>query len=209
VDEAHVEHAVGLVQDEGLNAVELNMPLFDEVKQAARRGDQDVDASRQSLHLRILAHAAEHGGAAQASVAAVGGKGIQDLDGQLAGGRQHQETCGTRLRAPVGLDQALQKRQREGRRLAGSGLGDAQQVLALQEERDGGRLDRRRHGVALGLKGAQERLGQVKVGKRSHSCFQCRWHDADRASSRARRRVRSLASKALWLPGMRALPGRV
>ena len=39
--------------------------------------------------------------------------------------------------------QPLQQRQREGRRLAGAGLGRAQHVAALQDRRDGGGLDRR------------------------------------------------------------------
>ncbi len=38
VDEAHVEHAVGLVEDEDRDAVEADMALLHEVEQAARPG---------------------------------------------------------------------------------------------------------------------------------------------------------------------------
>ena len=43
-DEAHVEHAVGLVEHEDRNLVEPDMALVAEVEQASGRGDQDVDA---------------------------------------------------------------------------------------------------------------------------------------------------------------------
>ena len=45
VDEAHVEHAVGLVEHEDRDLVEPDMALVAEVEQAAGRGDQDVDAA--------------------------------------------------------------------------------------------------------------------------------------------------------------------
>ena len=43
-DEAHVEHPVGLVEDEDLDAVEPDMALPDQVEQPPRRRHQDVDA---------------------------------------------------------------------------------------------------------------------------------------------------------------------
>ena len=46
MDEAHVEHAVGLVEHEDLHLVEPDVALIHEVEQASRRGDQDIDAGR-------------------------------------------------------------------------------------------------------------------------------------------------------------------
>ena len=45
LDEAHVEHAVGFVEHEELDVAELDVALAHQVEQAARRGDQDVDAA--------------------------------------------------------------------------------------------------------------------------------------------------------------------
>ena len=42
--EAHVEHAVGLVQDERVDLVQQDVTLAEHVEQAAWRGDQQVDA---------------------------------------------------------------------------------------------------------------------------------------------------------------------
>jgi hypothetical protein len=52
----------------------------------------------------------------------------------------------------------MQDRQREGRGLAGAGLGRAQEIDAGQDVRDGLRLDRGGNGVAFTGHGAQEGL---------------------------------------------------
>ena len=46
VDEAHVEHAVGLVEHENFDPVEPQRVALDEVEQAAGRRDQHVDPVR-------------------------------------------------------------------------------------------------------------------------------------------------------------------
>src|SRR3546814_6413135 len=82
-DEAHVEHAVGLVEDEVRDAVETHVALVQQVHEASGRGDQNVDPARQRAHLRPLGDAAEDDGVAQAQVAAVGLERIADLHGEL------------------------------------------------------------------------------------------------------------------------------
>ena len=67
MDKAHVEHAVGLVEHEDLEAIEPHQALAHQVEQTARRRDQDVDSARQRLHLLALAHAAEHDSTAELS----------------------------------------------------------------------------------------------------------------------------------------------
>ena len=72
VDEAHVEHAVGLVEHEDGDLVEADVALIAKVEQAAGRGDQDVDARLEGLHLVMLADAAEDHGGPQRQTPAVG-----------------------------------------------------------------------------------------------------------------------------------------
>ena len=60
MDEAEVEHLVGLVEDEDLDVAEVERALVDQVEQAAGRGDEDVDAARQAADLAADRHAAEH-----------------------------------------------------------------------------------------------------------------------------------------------------
>ncbi len=58
VDEAHVEHAVGLVEHEVRHAVEAHVPLAHQVEQAARRGDEHLRRATQRELLAALPHAA-------------------------------------------------------------------------------------------------------------------------------------------------------
>ena len=140
MDKAHVQHAVGLVQNEDLHPGQVHIPLADQVVQAAGAGHQDVHALFQLFHLGRLTHPAEDDGGPQGQVLAVLLKAGLDLEGKLPGGGQDQRADGPRLPGGPGPQQ-VQHGQGEGRRLAGAGLGAAQQVLALQHRGDGPRLD--------------------------------------------------------------------
>ena len=59
MDEAHVQHAVGLVEHEETDRVERHVTLPDQVEQAARGGHQQVHALLERVDLRTLVDAAE------------------------------------------------------------------------------------------------------------------------------------------------------
>ena len=61
---------------------------------------------------------------------AIGGEAVADLGRQLARRGEHQRAARLRPGAPDVGRQAVQDRQRERRRLAGTGLGAAQEVAA-------------------------------------------------------------------------------
>src|SRR5205814_6875339 len=62
--EAHVQHAVGFVQDEDLEPRIVDVAALHVVEQPARRGDDDVHTAAQRLRLRLEPHAAiDRGGA--------------------------------------------------------------------------------------------------------------------------------------------------
>ena len=167
LDEAHVEHAIGLVEDEERHMGELHVAALDQVEQAARRGDQDVDAACQGLDLAAIAQAADDRAKTQAEAATVGVEAARDLDRELAGRRQHERARVLGLGALPESGEVLQHGQREGCGLAGAGLGDAQHVAALQQRRNGARLDGRGHRVLGGFEGTQQRLGQAEIRKRN------------------------------------------
>jgi hypothetical protein len=87
------------------------------------------------LDLRLHADATEQGGDIQLQVAAVGLEAVGDLHRQFAGRHQHQRARLARAGRRGELGQAVQHRQRERRGLAGTGLGAAQNVLAVQDQR--------------------------------------------------------------------------
>ena len=71
-DEAHVQHAVGLVQHQNLDVRQIDRFLLHVIEQAARRGDQDIHAASQALDLRVDVDAAEHRHRIELQVFAVG-----------------------------------------------------------------------------------------------------------------------------------------
>ena len=173
MDEAHVHHLVGFIENEDFRVLDGEAALIDEVEQAPRRRNDDVDAARQRLDLAIDRHAAEHGFDAQLQEAAIVAKALRDLRGQFAGRRQHQHAAAAHWRGLGMTRKIVEAGQREGRGLAGAGLRDAAQVAAFQQNRDRLLLDRRRIGVFLGGERLQDRLGQAQIGE-FHDSLTCR-----------------------------------
>ena len=169
VDEAHVEHAVGFVQHEDLDARQVDGALADVVEQTARRRHQDVDAALQRLDLRADADAAEDQRGFQRQEMAVGAHAFLDLGGQFARRCQHQNARlaagGGRLRA-----EQLQNGQGEAGGLAGAGLGGGHQVAAGKDDGNRLRLDRRRLGIAFFGNGAKNLGAQAEFGKAHDVC---------------------------------------
>ena len=141
-EEAHVEHLVGFVEDQGLHPRQVDGPLAEVIEQPPRTGDDDLGAPLELLHLRVDTDPAVDGDAAQAGAGAEGDECGVDLFGQFAGRSDDQ---GAHIAAPT-LHQPMQNRQAESGGLAGPGLGQAQNVAAGEDAGDRCGLDRRRCG---------------------------------------------------------------
>jgi hypothetical protein len=141
--EAHVQHAVRLVEHEDVEAGELGDTRAQVVHQPARRGDDDVDAGLEGLLLHVHADAAEDGGAAHRRVVPEPLDVVLDLDGEFARRREHED-AGRALARRVALEQPLHQWQQERRGLAGTGLGTGHQVVADHDGVEDGALDGRR-----------------------------------------------------------------
>ncbi len=165
LDKAEVEHLVGFVEDEEFDAAQIDGLLFEVVHKAAGGGDQDVEAAVQRLVLRAVLDAAVDGGDLQAHALGIGLEAVGDLRRQFARRRQDEAAHGLRRRNDAVGQDVLQDRQGEGRRLAGAGLGDAQQVMAGQQVRNGLGLDRGGVDIALAIEGQQKGRAQAQIGK--------------------------------------------
>ena len=163
--EAHAQHLVRLVQHEGLQVGEVQRAALEVVDHAARRADDDLRAPAQARQLRAVRGAAVHGEHGDVvEVLGVAVEGVGHLEGELAGRGEDEHLRG--VRAPVhvrGLGEPGQRRQRERAGLAGAGLGQAHDVAAVQQQRDGRLLDRRGAGVAQVLDGGQHAGVQAEV----------------------------------------------
>ena len=142
VREAHVEHLVGFVEDQDLEAGELQRLAADVVEDAAGRADHDVDAALQRPHLLVHRRAAVERQHRAAERLAVLVHGFGDLHRQLARRHEHHARglAGLAARGPLGGD-PVQHRQRERRGLAGAGAGLREDVAPLEQERDRFALD--------------------------------------------------------------------
>ncbi|MNN22126.1 hypothetical protein D3C81_1354720 [compost metagenome] len=145
-DEAHVEHAVGLVQYQHLDHVQVCFAALVEVQQAARGGHQDVAvAGFEGLELLVEVHAADEGHDVEAGVFGQRRGVLGDLYHQLAG--RGDDQCPWFAHVALfrrrGLLQLGDDRDQEGRGLAGTGLGPADGVFAAQGVAQDLGLDRR------------------------------------------------------------------
>ena len=152
----------------------IDVAVTHQVGQPARRGDQNVDAGRDLLDLTEARHAAQHQRGRDMRALGEHADRLFDLHGEFAGRREDQRTG--RLRPALGAerDDLRQDRQRESRRLARTGLGDAQHVPAFKLRRDGLDLDRLGLGEAGGIGGLEQRAGNSEFGETFElpQCFQ-------------------------------------
>ena len=164
--EAHIEHAVGLVEDEHLDVAEVEHHAVVEVEQAAGGGDEHVDAAAQAVDLGVVAHAAHHGENVVAGLLGHGAGHIVDLLGKLSGGG-HDEGLGAV--ALLEVAELVEHGKGEGGGLAGAGLGGGDHVVAGEHQRDGLLLDGGRLGVAHLAHGGHDVLAKTKLFKSCHS----------------------------------------
>ena len=112
------------------------------IEQAARRGDDEVDAATQLVDLRSRADTAEDQRRLLAQVGTEIGDGLLHLRREFTGRNQHERTRRARTtRVRLVFVQLLQQRQRKGGRLAGARLGGGGQVTTFEHRGDTARLD--------------------------------------------------------------------
>src|ERR1700683_1396099 len=68
---AHIEHAIGFVEDEDLEAFEIDESLLHQIKKPARRSYENIDTVSQGPRLVSLSHAAKNRCMLQVSLASV------------------------------------------------------------------------------------------------------------------------------------------
>ncbi len=163
VGETHVEHLVGLVEDDVADLRQRQAAAAQVVQGPPRGGHDHVHPAVEGLELVVDGLAAvdrEHGDAEGLAVAV---HRLGDLHRQLPGGDQDQGRGRGPARALAG--EPLEQGQGEGGGLAGAGGGLAHEVPALEERRDGGGLDGRGLLVAELAQGLEELGLQAQIGE--------------------------------------------
>jgi uncharacterized protein len=88
--EAHVEHAVGLVEHDHLDVGEVDVALLHQVEQPPGRRDEDVDAARAAPGAAGPRRRRRRRRVGEAEAAPKVGEGVADLGRELARRREHQ-----------------------------------------------------------------------------------------------------------------------
>ena len=141
-EEAHVEHAVDFVEDEGVHVVEFESAAGVEVEKASRSSDDDVGTVIQVFHLLAVSHASVEEGNLVAAVLTVVLEGFGNLVGEFAGWLEDETN-----RPTAGLVFG-ESGKRESGGLSGAGLGGSNDIAAFQDQGNGAGLDGGRSGVA-------------------------------------------------------------
>ena len=171
-NEAHVEHAVGLVDDEQLDAGKQKPAALEMVEQAARGRDQHIDAARQLGVLVVKRDAADQQCDVELVVDAVFVEALFHLRGEFA--RRLQDERARHARAGAALLQHGQHRQHECRCLAGPGLRDTEHVAPGEHVGDSLILNGSGSFVTSRRNGGENLFGQAEMGKRHKSSSQDR-----------------------------------
>ena len=158
-EESHVQHPVGFIQDGHLDLRKVDEPSAHEVEQPAGRGHDDLHPRPQRGDLRILAHAAVDRGASQMNMAAVVAHEFFCLQGQLTSGSDDQRANAFAAHARSVCGEQVQDRQCECRGFPRSGLGDADDIAAAEDERNGFALN----GSRLCVAGFPNCFGQIRA----------------------------------------------
>jgi len=163
LDEAEVEHLVDLVEHEEFGVAQLGDPRVHVVDEPAGGRDEHVEPLGERLDLGAVRHAAEHDRDRERQAGAEIAEALGDLAGEFAR-RAEDEHAGAAARrgARVG-EEMVEDRQREGGGLAGSGLGDADEVAPGHQRGNRLRLDRRRLAIAHFGHSGDERRGEAEA----------------------------------------------
>ncbi len=130
--EAHVQHAIALIEDEHFDAIELDQLAIEEVFEAAGRRDDETHTATKRIELRAFGESADDQRDAHVALGHELAVDLFNLHGELARGQQDE--CGDLL--ALHLLQTLDDGQHEAEGFAGAGLRGSQNVAAFERGRD-------------------------------------------------------------------------
>ena len=163
VAKAHVQHLVGLVEDQRAQRRELQRLALDVIAEAPGRPHHDVGSLAQGAKLAAHVRAADAGGDAHAGLGEEPGQLGRDLVRELAGRRDDEGE-----RAPGARrvrEQLIGHREPERDRLARSRARADQEIAAARLALDHGSLHGRGRDVAARRERLEEGRGRCELGE--------------------------------------------
>jgi hypothetical protein len=160
-EESHIEHAIGFVEDEELDLIEFAGAAAEVIEEAAWCGDEDIDAGLEGFELSAVADAAVDDSDLEFGEAREVTAGGFDLGGEFAGGFEDKGA-----RVVGGIGELSEDGEGEGGGFAGASLGAADDVVAIEDEGYGAKLDGCGFDVSHSADAIEDGFGQAQACER-------------------------------------------
>jgi len=155
------QHLIGLIQDEHLDLVGLEVSSVDHVENSTWGTNNNLDTRSEGLDIVRQRGTTNRGVDGDVQVQTDVGDDVLDLQSQLSGWSQDQSLGGLLVDVDV-----LQSRDGEGSGLTGTGLGLSQHISTLSNWQDGSLLNSRRGFVTVTEDTSNDFWLQVQVIER-------------------------------------------
>ena len=165
MNEPHVHHSVGFVQNEIVEVFQVDEPLFHQVEQSTWGGHDDVDSAAKPLDLAVLLYTSKQGHRKKLGIFGVIDDVLFDLGGQFPRWGQNEATDGSKLSAVPLQMQAVDHGQTECRSFTGSRLCYAEDVVSSEYFGNGLGLNGGWGFIAQRLDGLQYRRAEAQIVK--------------------------------------------
>ena len=161
IGEAHVEHAVGLVEHGDANVGKIQGASLDMVDETTGRAHDDLHPLMQGADLAVDRSASVDRDGAESREPGTEALDLgADLHRELTRRADHEH-----LRIGIVPVDPGETGEAESGGFSRTGLGETDEILALERERNRGGLDVRGFLVAKQFDGSEERLGQAEGGE--------------------------------------------
>jgi len=159
--EAHVGHAIGLVDHHRRGPAQVNDPAFNEILETPRRCHEHIDPAPHPLDLRLYADTAVDRRDTTTNRLGRRAEFGGDLLGEFTSGSEDQ--CAREAR--LGPGHPRQHRNPERKSLAGAGRGAAHDVVAPEQVGNCGGLDLKGGGNATPAQNRDNWFGYAEIGE--------------------------------------------
>mmetsp|Transcript_84683 Transcript_84683/g.181475 ORF Transcript_84683/g.181475 Transcript_84683/m.181475 type:complete len:260 (+) Transcript_84683:729-1508(+) len=188
VHEAHGQHLISFVQDEGPQVISFHDLLLEEIVDTAGRANDKVLALAEALSVVPSGSAADASVATQAQSVPQCLRNTVDLLRQLPG-RRKEQCLRPRAAATATWVEALERAHQEGRSLPRARLRLSDHIPAISHGPDGTLLDGARPLEAVSVDATEEILVKIHVVERFVCRVLDRAHDGHIRNSRCRHRA--------------------
>lgn len=170
MDESHIEHTVGFIEDEELDMPKIDESLLHEIEEATWSCYEDIDSLREGIDLTMLSDSSEYYLRPEIRIATIVREALLDLDREFASRREDESPDRSFSDDfPIFLVHVLDDRKSKRCSFSRTCLCDSEKIPPCKDEWDGFLLYRSRGSIAFFGECFQNRIDQMEFGKEHES----------------------------------------